>query len=297
MINRKEMFNMKRLLAFLLTVMICAAVLSACGSTQNTGSDTQNTQSSSGEATIEETTVLDEQGIVAVAKSLGKYEGEWLSCDHALVLDVTNNTEKAVSVSLKRLSVNGCFFDDSMGVDVQPGETTELPAMLDDITLENYGITTVADLEFSVGVEDAESYQTLFESDPVTIKTSAYEGFEYQYNESGTVMYDADGVKIIAMDGLHEHDFFGPYINLCVINQTDKNIGVRVADSAVNGENIALGTGSYTPAGKRSINILSIEGEDRPEKVESFTLSFSIEDWDSGDVIIEKTDPVTITFG
>ena len=287
---------MKRLLALLLSVMICTAVLSACGSTQNTDSDTQKPQSDSGEVTIEETTVFDEHGIVAVAKSLGKYESDLVTYDLALVVDVTNNTEKAVSASVINFYVNGCVFDNSFGIDIQPGETSAVPAMLDEIAMENYGITTIADLEFSVGIQDAESLSTLFESDPVSIKTSAYEGFEYKYDESGTVLYDADGVKIIAKDGLNEHEFIGPYINLYVVNQTDQNIDVSVIESAVNGEKIDLGVGSYTPAGKRSINILSISGEERPEKVESFTLSFSINDWDTGDIIVEKTEPVTITF-
>lgn len=276
---------MKKILALLIALLLCMTTLAACGDTQNTD-----------EVTIEETTVLDEQGVVAVAKRVGKYEGEWLSCDHALVIDITNNTEKAISVSLKNLSVNGCFFDNSIGRDVQPGETDTLPAILDETALENYGISTIADLEFIVEVEDADSYETLIESDPISIKTSAYEGFEYQYDESGTVMYDADGIKIIAMNGLLEDDIFGPYINLYVVNQTDKNIDVSVVESAVNGEKMDLSVGSYTPAGKRNINILSIDGEERPEKVESFTLSFSIEDWDSGDVIVEKTEPVTVTF-
>ena len=286
---------MKRLLALLLAVMICAAALAACGGTQNTDNN-QNSQSNSGDVTIEETKVFDDQGIIAVAKSLGKYESEWFSCDLALVLEVTNNTEKAVSISVRDFFVNGCLFDSSYGIEVQPGKTDSVPAMLDETAMNDFGITTVADLEFSIEVQDAESYQTIIESDPISIKTSAYEGFEYKFDESGTVFYDADGVKIIAKNELIDNEYLGPYINLYVINQTDKNIDVRVVEGAVNGEKMDVSVGSYTPAGKRSINILSIDSENRPEKIESFTLSFSIYDWDTGDVIVEKTDSVTITF-
>lgn len=275
--------------------MLCAA-LAACGSTQNSDPDSRNPNSGTDAVTIAETPVMDEQGIVAVAKRIGKYECEWFTYDLALVVDVTNNTDKAVSVSVMNLCVNGCVFDGSAGFDIQPGETGSVPAMLDEIAMQNYGITTIADLEFYLEVQDAESFQTLIESDPVSIKTSACEGFEYRYDESGTVLYDADGVKIIAKDGLIEHEFIGPYINLYVVNQTDRNIDVSVVDGAVNGEKAELGVGSYTPSGKRSINILSIESEERPEKVESFTLSFSIDDWDTGESIVEKTDPVTVTF-
>jgi len=40
----------------------------------------------------------------------------------------------------------------------------------------------------------------------------------------------------------------------------------------------------------------TFDGEEKPEKIESFTLSFSISDADTGDVIVEKTDPVTLNF-
>ena len=40
-------------------------------------------------------------------------------------------------------------------------------------------------------------------------------------------------------------------------------------------EETEVSVGSYTPADKRSVNILSIDGEERSEKVESLTLSFS----------------------
>lgn len=284
---------MKKIFALLIALLLCVTAFAACS---GSGSTDSSQQSSAGEVTIEETTILDEQGIVAVAKSFGKYEGEWLVSDHALVIDITNNTEKAISLGLRNLSVNGCMLYDGFSVNVEPGQTGTLPVDLEEATLENYGISTVADFEFNIAVEDGETYETLFESDPISIKTSAYEGFEYKYDESGTVMYDADGVKIIAKDGLVEHDFFGQYVNLYVINQSDKSIYVSVAEGSVNGKAANITLGSDTPAGKRSVNILSVEEEDRPENIESLTLSFSIIDNDTGDFIVEKTDPVTLTF-
>lgn len=284
---------MKKLTALLLALMLCVSALTACG--ENGAADVEKS-APGGEAAIEETTVLDEQGFVAVAKSLGKFDSEWMICDYALAIDVTNNSDKTVSIGIRNFSVNGCMFDDSVGIRVEPGKTETLPADIDTTTLKNYGIGTIADLEFKVVVEDDDTYVTLLESEPVTIKTSAYEGFEYTYDESGTILYDADGVKIIAKDELIDDDFFGEYVNLYVINQTDKYIDVSVEEGSANGKAANIGVGSYTPAGKRSINILSIEEEDRPEKLESLTLSFSISDEDNGDVIVEKTDPVTLTF-
>lgn len=288
---------MKRLLALLLAVMICTTALAACGSnddrSQSNGGSSENTD---GEVTVEEQTILDEQGVKAVVKGYGKFESEWLNFDHELLIDVTNGTDKKISFGLRHCSVNGYMTDSNYDLPIEAGATETFPAVFDTNKLESLGVTTIADYGFCIVVEDSESYETLVESDPISIKTSAYDGFEYKFDESGTVMYDADGIKIIAK-GLEEDDYLGTCVKFYVANETDKNISVGVASGSVNGkevENIYFGSDPF--AGKRSVDILSIGEEERPEKMESLTLSFSIYDWDSGDPIIEKTEPVSIEF-
>ena len=287
---------MKRLLALLLTIMFCAAVLAACGNTQNTGSDTQNPQSDSDEVTVEEQTIFDDQGIKAVVKGYDKFENEMLSLDHVLLIDVTNSTGKDISFGLRHCSINGYMIQSNYNYTIEAGKTDTYPAVFDNSKLEALGITTIADYEFCIVAEDDKTYETLVESDPISIKTSAYEGFEYTYDESGTVLYDADGIKIIAKD-LEDNDYFGPCVNLYVANDTDKNISVSVASGSVNGKEVNdFYFGSDAFAGKRSIDLLSIGEEEQPEKIESLTLSFSIYDWDSGDPIVEKTELSAVTF-
>ena len=279
---------MKKLTALLLAILLCTAciaALTACGES-----------SPYNNVTIKETTLVDEKGILAVAKRFGKYDSDTLSAECALIIDITNNSDKTVSFSLINMAVNGCVLDDSVGIVLEPGSTQTLPAALDETKLENYGIKTVADLEFCASVLNDKTYEDIVVTDPITIKTSAYEGFNYEYDESGTVMYDADGVKIVIKDGLIKDDFFGSYVNLYVVNQTDKTIDVSVVQGKVNGKTAQITAGSYTPPGKRNISILSMDEKDRPEQVDSFTLSFSVSDWDTGEVLVEKTEPVTVKF-
>lgn len=287
---------MKRLLVCILAAMICLSLLAACGNTQNTGGDAQNSQSSSGEVTVEEQTIFDDQGIKAVVKGLGKYEGEMMSFDRALLIDVTNSTEKNFVFGLSHCSVNGYMIDSNYSYTIEAGKTDTYPGFFDSTKLEALGITTIADFEFCIVAEDEETYETLIESDPISVKTSAYEGFEYSYDENGTVLYDADGIKIIAQD-LEEDEYLGPGVKIYVANNTDKGIAVGVASGSVNGKEVNdFSFGADPAAGKHSIELLSIGDEERPEKIESLTLSFSIYDWDTGDAIVEKTEPVTVTF-
>lgn len=287
---------MKRILALLIALLLCVTALAACGNTQNTGSGAQDSQSSSGEVTVEEQTIFDDQGIKAVVKGLGKYEGDFVSFDQALLIDVTNSTGKNISFGLSHCSVNGYMIDSNYSYTIEAGKTDTYPGAFDSAKLEALGVTTIADYGFCIVAEDDETYETLIESDPISVKTSAYEGFEYTYDESGTVLYDKDGIKIIAQ-GLEEDEFLGPGVKIYVANNTDKGIAVGVASGSVNGKEVNdFSFGADPAAGKHSIELLSIGDEDRPEKIESLTLSFSIYDWDTGDAIVEKADPVTVTF-
>lgn len=287
---------MKKILALLVALLLCMTTLAACGNTQNTDSKDQNSQSSSGEVTVEEQTIFDDQGIKAVVKGFGKYEGEMTSFDQALLIEVTNSTEKNISFGLNHCSVNGYTIDSNYSYTIEAGKTNTYPGVFDNAKLDALGVTTIADFEFCIVAEDEETYETLIESDPISVKTSAYEGFEYTYDESGTVLYDTDGIKIIAQ-GTEEDEFLGPCVKIYVANNSDKGIAVGVASCSVNGKEINdIFFGADPAAGKHSIEPLSFGDEERPEKIESLTLSFSIYDWDTGDAIVEKTEPVTVTF-
>ena len=281
---------MKRLLALFLAVMICATALAACGSTQNSGAQ------GAGEVTVEEQTIYDDQGIKAVVKGYGSFENELLSFDNELLIEVTNDTDKKISFGLNHCSVNGYMVESYYYISIEAGKTDTYPVAFDSTALESLGVTTIADYEFSIVVQDEETYETFIESDPISVKTSAYEGFEYQYDESGSVVYDADGVKIIAKD-LVEDEYFGLCVKLYAANDTDKNIVINAETCSVNEKEVQdFIFGSELSAGKHSVDLLTFGEDERPEKIESLALTFSIYDSDSGDVIVEKTEPATVTF-
>lgn len=47
-----------------------------------------------------------------------------------------------------------------------------------------------------ISIIDPKSYDTL-DSEKASVKASAYDGYEYDYDESGSVIYDKNGIKIV----------------------------------------------------------------------------------------------------
>lgn len=286
-ITMKECDIMKRFLILFIALVLCVTSLAACAG--NT-SDTSTTST-----TIEETVLLDDQGIKAVAKSFGKYEGEFLTVDNALLIDVSNQSDKAIAVSVKNSSVNGYMINSGFSLEIKAGETAVYPVVFEDSALERYDITTYADIGFSFVVSDAKTYEIMIETDPVTIKTSAAETYSYEYDESGEVLYDTDGIKIVAK-GTCEDEYVGQCVTMYVSNQTDKQIGLYVSEGSVNGKTADIYYGAEVLPGKHSVDLLSFGENNRVDTIESVTLTFDIFDMVSGEPIVEKIDPVTVTF-
>lgn len=286
---------MKKISKILAAILAPAMLLSlyACGG--DNGSEENAQIADNPEVKIEETVLADEQGIKAVAKSFGKYEGELFPSDYALMIDVTNNTDKNVSVGLNNASVNGYMVGTNFSINIEPGKTELYPASFNDFDIEKYGITTFADFEFCFKAEDADTNETIIETKPISIKTSAADSYDYKYDESGKVVYDADGVKIIAKNTF-EDDFLGQCVNFYVSNQTDKNISVMANEGTVNGKPAEIIFGSDVFSGKHAIDMLSLGENDRVDKIESLTLKFTIYDSDSGEPIVEPIDSIDVTF-
>lgn len=279
---------MKKLFAMFFVVLLSLS-LSACS-----GNGAGKTSGGS-EVTIPETVLVDEQGIKAVAKSFGKYESEVFPSDQALLIDVTNSTGRTVSVGLNRSSINGYMINCPVSFEIDTGETQTYPASFDELALKKYAFPAIADLEFCFTVTDAETYEPILETQPIQIKTSAADTYDYSYDESGEVIYDAEGIKITAKEP-YEDEYLGLSVDLVISNQSGKNLSIAAPECDVNGKTVEPSFGADVMNGKHSISQLSFDEGDRPETIQSLTLSLEIRDWDDGEPIVEKTDPVTVTY-
>ena len=293
--------NLKMMITALLSAALIGISLVGCGNTKPSdessaaASSAQDTSSSnSQEESIEEKVLIDEKGIKITATGFGKNDSELFPSEKALFLEIVNGSEQPITVGLVNSSVNGYMVQSDLSLNVEPGETNTLPAQFDETQLTRCGITTFSEMGFVISIENYETFETILESEPISINTTA--NVTVDYDESGTVAYDKDGIKIV-LKGTYEEEYLGQCIGVYVSNQSDKNITVAGAEKvSVNGKEVTPYFGSDVMKEKHDITHISFDEAENISKIESFEGSFCIYDYDTGDVLVEKPEPVSVAY-
>lgn len=268
------------------------------GSSSSSGSDSSadssHTDSAPKEIVINEQVLIDRDGVVITAKEFTK-DSIW---GDGIKLLVENNTNQNLSISCRDLIVNHYMISDLFSCSVAAGKKVNDTLTLSSSDLKEAGIQTIAEIEIAFHVYDSDSWDTLFDSDLVTIQTSEYGNVEYTPNDSGVELYNNGQIRIIGKY-VNEDTIWGTGIILYMENNTSQKITIQARNLSVNGfmltpffseticpERMALG----------EISLLSNEMEENGiEKVEEVELSFHIYDNKTYDTIID-TDPISFTI-
>ena len=268
---------------------------SSSGGAKSSGSSATSTTKAEPDPTIEETLVYDQGGIKITAKSLDMsgFMGP------AVKLLIENDSSKNVTVQARNTSVNGYMVDCMMSVDVAAGKKANdgLTFLSSDLT--KAGITKIADLEFSFHIFDTDTWSDNADSDIVRLETSAFEGYEYQFDDSGDQVYKDHDVEIV-VKGIAESDsWFGPGIEVYICNSGSRAVTVQTRDVSVNGFMVNTLFSSDVAAGKHALDTITFMQneleENDIESLDTVELSFHIFDADSWDTIAD-TSPITLDF-
>ncbi len=287
---------MKKLLCLLMALMMVLP-FAACG--DDNGEETKASEDSqsatqaagesdaqvettapeeSQEATIEETVLYDENNIKITALSL-TYDDTYVN----LNLRIENNTDTDLSFLAYDTTVNDFVVEGLMAEDVASGEQVDGRLFFRKKWLQDDGIDVIADIEarFSYYTDD---YMVDGDTDMIEIKTSAAEGFDYSYDESGSVIYDQDGVKIVfqrlfVTDNTYDGDT-EYYPIIFIKNESDEIIYVQDTEVRVNGIEVDATFGEFVYTGKRMISEVSLYEDNLAEngitEFESLEMSFEI---------------------
>lgn len=156
---------------------------------------------------------------------------------------------------------------------------------------------SVAEMQFSLHIFDSESWDTYYDSDLITLKTSLAGTYEQAYDDSGDVCYDDGGIKIVVKGLSADGPWLGPSVIVEVINSGDTDITVQARDVSINGFMISPFFSTDVCAGKRAVNGVTFASSDLEansiDAIETVELSFHVFDMNSWDTIVD-TDPVTI---
>ena len=272
-----------------------SSVASGGTETESKPSNTADQASTAQAVTIEEAVLLDQNDIKIAATG---FDGNG-SLGPSINLLIENNGSKPVTVQARNASVNGYMTETMMSADVAGGKKANDSLTFMRSDLETAGITVIADMEFSFHIFDSETWDTVLDSEPIKINTSAAEGFTYTYDDSGNVVYDENGVQIVVKGLSESGSWLGPAVVVYIRNTSGRDFTVQARDVSINGFMVESVFSSDVVAGKHAIDTITFLSSDLEnngiEKIDSVELSFHVFDMTSFDTIVD-TAPVTIDF-
>lgn len=257
--------------------------------------ETETEEGQSGDITIEEKEIYNQGDIIITATGL-KYDG-LLGPEVTLLIE--NNTDTNITIQTRNSSVNGYMADLQMSCDIAAGKKANDGMAISTSELENCGIDTIANIEFSFHIFESDSWDTYADSEPIILTTSAGDNYQQVYDDGGDVLYDNNGIKIISKGLLTDDSFLGPQFLTYIENNSDQNITVQARDTSVNGFMVNPSMSAEVCSGKKSISsmtFLSSELEENEitefENIETSFHIFYTDGWDT----IADTEPITISF-
>lgn len=311
---------MKKFLSMVLVLVMCL-VMCACGSSQSDptvqppksvenvdqtestapmetpteSTAPTETPTKSTQVTIEEVVLVEESGVKITAKSL-ELDG---SRGPELKLLIENNSGVDLTVQCRNSSINGYMIDANMSEDVVNGKKANTSLKFASSDLEQCNITTLADMEFSFHIFTTEGWDTYLDTDMIAIKTSAADEYVYEFDDSGDVAWEQDGIKLVIKGLVQEERDQSARVLVYIENATEKTLTVQVRDVSVNGFMIDSVFSPDVSAGKHALSYIKFSSSDLEENeitdVSSIELSFHIfsqDDWsDSID-----TETISINF-
>lgn len=301
---------MKRILSLMLALLMVISI-TACSKneTQNNNPVTPNIEGSDAQpdetkappvisvpedATIGETVVLDSDGVKVTVKELST-EG---FMGPELKMLIENNSGKDLTFQSRNISVNGYMVQTIMSVDVANGKKANDSMILMSSDLELCGITTIADIEFSLHIFSSDDWETYLDSPQIQLKTSAAEGFVYSFDDSGEIVYEENDIKIV-VKGVTDDSLMGSDIVLYMENNSDGFVTVQTRDVSINGFMVNPIFSCEIAPGKHAVDAITILSSELEEnsitKIEKAELSFHIFESSSFETI-QDSDAITVTF-
>lgn len=267
---------------------LAAILLVSCGS-ETTGTSSAPSQT----ASIEETVILDQGGLKITATGLEEsFMGEELK------LLVENNSDQNLTVQSHASSVNGYMITNIMSIDVASGKKVNDTLTLTSSEMEDCGITSITDLAFTLHVFNTDTWEAVIDTPVIELKTNLSGTVTQTYDDSGNVVYDANGVRIITK-GKTDDSILGPGIQVYVENNSAEDIMVQTRNVSINGFMVETYYSPLVMAGKRSLSSLTISDTSLEANgitdITSAELTFVIIN-SSNFLDIAETGPVSLTF-
>ena len=303
----------KKVLAMILAAVVFSTMLAGCGSESKTPSDvkpdsgvaaTEETETvseeetitaGSSEVTLDEKEIYNNNGIIVTARGI---DSELMGTN--VSLNIQNTTDQDVLITAKDISVNDYVMSQAgLYVEVAAGKAANDNICLYASELEECGIDTIAEIEFFLVVSDNETWEEIDTSQLVTLTTSAGADFVQTVDDTGDVMYDSNGVRVICK-GLKDDLVWSGSVVFYMENNTDRALSVYAENVSVNGYMEDVSLWSDMQPGKRAVQGMSILdlsdlGIENIDEIHEIEFSLRIVDADTWEDVA-ATDMMTLHF-
>lgn len=246
------------------------------------------------EITIAETVLYDADGVKVTATG---YEEGWTGPEIKILVE--NNSDKNVLITSDSVSANGYMMPyAALYAEVAAGKKANETLSLMSSELDRSGIEVLAELQFYLQIQDPETWETVATSELLTLTTSAAP-YEQTVDDSGDVLYDSNGIRIICK-GLMQDIIWDGTVVFYMENNSGKVISIYAENVSVNGFMQDVGLWSDLRPGTKLIDGMSmidlsdleIESIDQIENIEFNLRVVDANSWED----IVTTDVLTLNF-
>lgn len=246
------------------------------------------------EITVAETVLYDAGDIKVTATG---YEDGWMGPEVKILVE--NNSTKNVLVTADAVSVNGYMMPyASLYAEVAAGKKANESLSIMSSELDQSGIEVMAEIQFYIQISDSETWETMATSELLTLTTSAAP-YEQPVDDSGDVLYDSEGIRIICK-GLKQDIIWDGTVVFYMENNSGKAISIYAENVSVNGFMQDVGLWSDLRPGTKLIDGMSmidlsdleIESIDQIENIEFNLRVVDANTWED----IKTTDVLTLNF-
>ena len=248
------------------------------------------------EVSLEEQVVFDQEGITITVKGLD-LEDSFFGPEISVLIE--NNYDKDITVQVRNISINDVMVDAIFSSDVATGKKANDGITIMEDYLDTANIQTIKTIELSFHIFDSDTWDTIIDSDPIILETSGSESYTQEYDDSGTVAVDMNGVKIIIKKLDSNDSFWGADVYVYIENNSDQDITVQVRDVSINGFMVDPIFSSDVVAGKKAFDAITFMDSDLTDNditdITSIELKFHIFNMDNWNTIFDS-DIVNITF-
>lgn len=243
--------------------------------------------------TLTETVVYDENGIKITATSL-KEDG---ILGPELTFLIENDSAQNIVVQPDYCLVNGYAMTGLMSSDVAAGKKNNDTLDFMDSSLKQCNIEQIADIRVKFTISDGDTYQMLYKTEEVTLQTSAAGQYTQTYDDSGSEIYNSNGIRVVAKGS--EDEFLGKGIIFYLENTTNQAVSVSADNISVNGFMVTDLFYADLPPQSYAVDSLTLLDSELKENsidaIEEVELSLRLIDSESYSVI-DSTGPITLHF-